>query len=65
MKGKLTNFVELDDEGMCAKLSQRSLAGLAVRAVRFAENSYCSHSLVLVYPGRGKAKSTYQQGSHR
>lgn len=62
MKGKLTNFVELDNKGICAQLGQRSLAGLAVRAVGFAENGCCSHPLVLAYPQRGKGGANLPTG---
>lgn len=35
---RLTNLVELEDVGLCARLAEESLSGLAVRAVRLGED---------------------------
>ena len=36
----LTNLVELKDVGLCARLAEEALSGLAVRAVGLGEDGY-------------------------
>lgn len=47
---RLTNLVELEDEGLCAALAEEALSGLAVRAVRLGEDS-CKSWMVSRVPG--------------
>lgn len=47
---RLTNLVELEDEGLCAILAEEALSRLAVGAVRLGEDS-CKSWMVSRVPG--------------